>query len=390
MSDIGRLSGAGFAATAIAFGPGRTGFGLFLPEFREAFDISSGTAGLISGAGFTCFLLALVAAQALDTRRGPRAPVALGLMAAALGAGIVAAATNVALLALGTVLVMSSAGFAWTPFNDAVHRALPEAERPRSLSVVSTGTSIGVTAAAICAAAVALSGMSWRVAWAIFATAAGAAAIGNLAALRSVRGASGPMPEAAVRRLLARRAWPLHAAGLSFGITTAIYISFAADRIVAAGGLPGTQAALAAPIVFVAYGVFGLAGLGTGCVRARIGLPTLLRALLLASTASHVLVALAPTGWAAVILSAGLQGLYVMMASAVLSFWSERLFPALPSTGFTAALLAVAAGSIAGPVVAGLLRDAAPDAAIFLGAAAVSGLSAFLLPRAVSRRSGSG
>jgi predicted MFS family arabinose efflux permease len=388
MSDLTRLSGAGFAATAIAFGPGRTGFGLFLPEFREAFGLSSTVADLISGAGFAGFLVALVAAQVLDARRGPRLPVAVGLLAAALGSGIVAAAPNVPLLALGTILVMSSAGFAWTPFNDAVHRVLPSAERPRALSVVSTGTSIGVTAAALCAGAVALSGLSWRVAWAVFAAGGAAAAIVNLASLSRLRGASGPMPETPLHRLLARRAWPIHALGLSFGITTAIYISFAADRIAEAGGLPGAGAGLAAPVVFVAYGVFGLAGLATGRVRARAGLPGILRALLLASAVSHLLVALAPTGWAAVILSAGLQGVYVMMASAVLSFWSERLFPALPASGFTGALLAVASGSVGGPVLAGLVRDAAPDAAIFLAAAGVSATTALLLPRAVLRRSG--
>jgi predicted MFS family arabinose efflux permease len=71
-----------------------------------------------------------------------------------------------------------------------------------------------------------------------------------------------------------------------------------------------------------------------------------------------------------------------MMMSAVLAFWSEELFPELPSLGFTAALMAVAAGNLLGSVLGGAMSDAFGGGPLFLGAAAVSTVTALaLLPR---------
>ncbi|MCR9114015.1 MAG: hypothetical protein NXH84_12125, partial [Rhodobacteraceae bacterium] len=64
---------------------------------------------------------------------------------------------------------------------------------------------------------------------------------------------------------------------------------------------------------------------------------------------------------------------------AVLAFWSERLFPAFPAMGFTAALLSAAAGSVLGPVLAGFVVESFGSAAMFLGTAALPVLTAVVL-----------
>jgi hypothetical protein len=48
---------------------------------------------------------------------------------------------------------------------------------------------------------------------------------------------------------------------------------------------------------------------------------------------------------------------------------------------FTAALIAVAAGSVLGPLIAGYAVDALGFAAVFAGAAAICGLAALAVPR---------
>lgn len=57
------LSAAGFAATAISYGPGRMGFGLFVPELKSVFSMSSSAVGLVSSLGFAGFFVGLLIAQ---------------------------------------------------------------------------------------------------------------------------------------------------------------------------------------------------------------------------------------------------------------------------------------------------------------------------------------
>ena len=73
-----RLSVSGFLATAVAFGPGRMGYGLFLPQFRESFGLSTQSAGLVASSAFLAFLVALIAAGVLTRRFGPRVPLVAG------------------------------------------------------------------------------------------------------------------------------------------------------------------------------------------------------------------------------------------------------------------------------------------------------------------------
>jgi len=380
MTYFKTLSAAGFAATAISYGPGRMGFGLFVPEFRSAFSISTSAVGIVSSLGFFGFFLGLLVAQAMLNRLRPEFPIMAGLGAAVVGLAVVSAAPNVVVLACGVVLAASSAGFAWTPFNDAVHRKIGDFDRPTALSEISTGTSVGIVGTGGDALVMVMSGVSWRVCWAAFALAAAAVLVANWAALKPIERDTSPGPDEGWRAILQPSAAPLYAVASVFGITSAIYISFAADHVQNLGGVPGLPAAAAPAIVFIVYGLFGLAGLLTSQVRQAIGLALLLRLLMLAGALSLILTALLPTSWVGLVGSAGLQGMHVMMTSAIIAFWSERLFPELPAFGFTAALLGMAVGSVAGPAAAGLVSSAAGPEIMFFGTAALAAAMGFLLP----------
>jgi len=382
-----RLSAAGFAATAISFGPARMGFGLFVPEFRSAFSISTAAVGFISSFGFFGFFLGLLSAQTLLMRLGPRMPILGGLLAATFGMTIVALATNAYILAIGVFLATSSAGFAWTPFNDAVHRTINDPQRPAALSMISTGTGVGIAVAGLAALALVLTGLSWRVCWTLFAIASCVVLLGNRAALRGIGKAAHGRPPDAWKELMQFAALPLYAVAFAYGANSAVYISFAPDHLAGEGGVPGLSKAATPALLFICYGLFGLAALGTGRAKAALGLPMLLRLIMLAGAASVAFVAVLPPTWGGLILSAGLQGLHVMMTSAVLAFWSDRLFPTLPSLSFTAALLATATGNVIGPAVAGVMSDAFGAEAMFLGTALLPAITAAaMLDRVVQER----
>lgn len=379
----------GFLATAVTYGPARMGFGLFLPEFRETFDLSIETAGFVASAAFFAFLIALPIASVLTSLTGPRTPVVASGLLASFGMCLVALAPNAAWLSIGVVIAASSAGLAWTPYNDAAARVVESSWREHALSIISTGTTVGVAAAGFLAICIALYGFTWRAAWMVFAAMGFAMAIVNYFSLRAVAGSPGSpisdpsdeRPKIRIANFARPEAIPLFFGALSFGATNAIFLSFAGDRIENAGGLTGVRAEISAPIIFMAYGVFGIIGLFTAKFEERLGLVWLLRGIFGCSTISLALVALAPTSWPGVLISSGFQGGCVMTISAVFSFWSARLFPHLPSLSFTGVLLALATGSVIGPSIAALIAGRFGMEIAFIAAGLVSLLTALMLRR---------
>ena len=120
------------------------------------------------------YLAALLAVGLLAARTGPRLPVLAGLLSAGVGTALVALSPNPAVLAAGVVLAGTGAGWSWAPYNDAVGRTLPASSRDRVLSVISTGTTLGVALTGLAALGAAAYGLPWRAAW--FAFAAGSLA----------------------------------------------------------------------------------------------------------------------------------------------------------------------------------------------------------------------
>jgi predicted MFS family arabinose efflux permease len=126
------------------------------------------------------------------------------------------------------------------------------------------------------------------------------------------------------------------------------------------------------PLMFVAYGAAGLAGLAAGWLERRIGTVGLLAVIFASLAGADAIIALAPAPPALVVLSASLEGAAVMLVSATLSFWTVRVTPSMPTAGFTVVLLSLASGAVSGPWVAGLGLDAVGPMTVFVCTSAVS------------------
>lgn len=356
----------GFGATAVAFGPARMGFGLFLPEFRQSFEISSTLAGGIASLGFCAFLAALPVTARLVHHVGPKIPVILGSLSATTGFLLAATAAGPLQLLVGIMFASASAGLCWAPFNVATEHAVSWRARPGVLAIIASGTSIGIMLAAALSLAVTYEQLSWRVAWMGFALAGLIVSAGAMVEMPRNPRREDERPQSGLAGLFGEKSSPLFLAALAFGATNAIYFSFAADRVVEAGGLPGLSSGAAAAIIFLSYGACGLLGIFTGKAESITGIGWLLRTVFGAATVSHLLIALAPQSWAAVVISAGLQGAALMVVSAILSIWSLRLFARNATSGFVAALSSLAVGSVIGPATAGFLSDLAGPQTMFL------------------------
>jgi predicted MFS family arabinose efflux permease len=379
----GRLSLAGFSATAATFGPARNGYGLFLPDIRDEFGLSTEVLGFVASGLYAGYLAALLAVGLLAARTGPRLPVLAGLLSAGVGTALVALSPNPAVLAAGVVLAGTGAGWSWAPYNDAVGRTAPAPSRDRVLSVISTGTTFGIALTGLAALGAATYGLPWRAAW--FAFAAGSLAVAALNAALLPRGPAntGETKTPGCPGLgwfWCAASAPLFGVALSFGVVNAVYWSFAVDLVSGAvGSTPATG-----PLLYVALGVFGFSGLATGDAVARFGLRRTLAATLVALGVAAGLLGVAPGSLTAVAASAVLFGSGVMFMSALLSVWSSDVFRERPSTGFSAALLLFGVGSIAGPAAVGATADRYGLGGIFLLVAALAILTALVRPASES------
>ena len=376
-----RLSVAGFAATAVTFGPARIGYGLFLPYFRDDFGLSTGLLGLVAGGLYFGYLVALSLVGALSSRVGPLAFIVMGLVSAAVGMTLVAFAGNATVLAAGVVLAGSSAGWSWAPYNESAERKIPDTRQRRVLSVISTGTTFGIVATGVTALLV---GGDWRIAWLAFAVAALVALVPNLRTLRwspaRDHDGSATAPHAlggAWRRFVGPVSVPLFIVAGSFGFVSAFYFSFAVDLIVA-GGIART---FGGPVLYTLIGAAGLGGLATGDAIERFGQRRVLLAALASLSGAAFLLGAAPSSWLAIGVSASLFGLGVMVTSALLAIWSEAVFPMRPSAGFSATLFVFGVGLTLGPVLLSALDGPFGLDTAFLVAGSIALSTAFVKPK---------
>jgi predicted MFS family arabinose efflux permease len=362
-----RLGLAGFAATAVAYGPARTGYGLFVPDFREEFGISTSAAGAIGSGLQVGFLLALVATALLVGRLGPRLLVAAGGATAVVGMLLVALASNPMTLAAGVFVAGMSAGFCWSPYNDLAGWTVRAELRSRVLSAVSTGTTLGIAVSGLVALAAVVGELPWRAVWLAFVAAAVLSAVLNGLLLPGMPAGG---EREAVRRpgvgwIFRAGSSPLFVVAFSFGVVNAFYWSFNAD-IVSSAGFPLPNAG---PILYAVLGAAGFVGLLTGDLVERIGLDSTLRITLLCLGSGTMLLGIAPGSIAVVGAAAVLYGAGVMFMSALLSLWSSTVFRERPSQGFTAALLFFGVGGVAGPAVLGAIGGAFGIGSAFVVAA---------------------
>jgi predicted MFS family arabinose efflux permease len=372
---------SGLLTVGISYGFGRYGYGLFLPQIRREFHLSSATLGGIASAGYVGEVLALVAVAALAGRVAPRWLIAAGGLSAGFGMLMIGTAHTPALLLAGVALSGAAPGWVWAPYSDVVADLLAERVHGRALAIISTGTAFGVIVAG--PAALLATGTRWHAAWIGFGIIALATTGWNVRVLAGAR-VTGPGERRPTRMSVRNRPGvsSLFCAAFFAGLFGAAYWAFAGDQASsqATGGIP------TAPLLWTLIGVAGTAGVFTGELIRRRGLRFTYTVSQLALAAAALLLGLVAHSWLAAAASALLYGPSFMIVAAALSVWNSRVFPDQPARGFSITIGFLALGSVTGPAVLGVAADAYGLSATF-AALAVAPLVALVARPARASRS---
>jgi predicted MFS family arabinose efflux permease len=349
LSQTSRVGGAGLLALVATYGIGRQAYGLFVPTFRQEFDLSLDVLGFYASAAQAGYLVATVVTGVLTARFGPRVPVVSGCLLLAIGAAMTASAPGPILLAVGITAAGTSAGGAWAPFSDAVDQQVPSSGSRRALALVNAGSPVGLMVAS---GLVLMAGDRWRAVW------WGFAAVGLVAATAAWRvlspAAAGPVLDRRRPRLswfLNPRSVRLLVVTLGVSITSGAYFAYAPDTAQDAG-----LASWSGPAMWAALGSVGAAvGVFGGGIANRFGLRGPLAVMLVLVGGSTLMLLVAPGSVVAALGSAALFGVGFTTGFALVVMWSQQVFHDRPTTGFTLAIVFIAAGFIIGPSLFGVL-----------------------------------
>ncbi len=374
ISQASRVGGAGLLALVATYGIGRQAYGLFVPTFRDEFGLSLDVLGFYASAAQAGYLVATVITGVATARFGPRVPVVFGCVLLAVGAAITASAPGPILLAVGITAAGTSAGGAWAPFSDAVDVQVPSSGSRRALALVNAGSPVGLMVASVF---VLVAGDRWRAVW------LGFAAVGLVAAAAAWRvlapAGAGPILDRERLRLgwfFNARSVRLLVVALGVSVTSGAYFAYAPDTAQDAG-----LASWIGPAMWAALGIAGAAvGVFGGGIANRFGLRGPLAAMLVLVGGSMLVLLVAPGSMVAALGSAALFGVGFTTGFALVVMWSQQVFFDRPTTGFTLAIVFIAAGFIVGPSLFGVLATHVDRSVALLAAAAPALLVALVPP----------
>ncbi|GAA4873819.1 MFS transporter [Actinomycetospora straminea] len=376
-----RLTVAGAAVIAVAYGMGRYAFGLTLPSLRADPALSTGglddaVLGVIASGSFFGYLAGLLLAPVVGRRWGPRAPTTVGNACGLVGGALAAAATSPVVLAVGVVLAGSAAGWVWAAYSDLAAVVVDPPARPRTLAVISTGTSAGLVVSAVVGLAV-LGVPGWRLVWVAIGLASLAVGLLNLRWTPRVP----PTPRSRTGRLALRGLTVpiVYAVAFHVGVTT--FLTWAADMLRRAALAPGW-----APTMYGLIGMVGLVGLGVGGWCARFGTVRVAAACLLFLGASLVILGAGAGSGVVALVAATFYAPGIMGGAAVLAVWTAEIAPERAGEALTVVVAVGAVAAVVAPTIVGLLLGAVSLAAILVGLAVLLVLTAAYL---VTARTGS-
>ncbi len=357
---------------AACYGLARFAYGLFVPAFRDAFDLSSATAGTIASGSYVAYCLGIIAATVATPKFGARAVCLSAGTLAASGMALIAAAPTSGVLAAGVIIAGSSTGVASPPLAHAIAHVVAKQLRDRTQTIVNAGTGLGV---AVSGPVALIAQEHWRIAWMAFSVLAAAVTVWVAFTVPSGRTVN-PTDEQSspfATRWLPPGVIALVSAGLIMGGASAATWTFGQDLLVTAGEHDQQSSTVA----WIALGVCGLAGAFSGDLIDRLKLRPSWSIVLLMLAASTAALAAVPGNFAVAIVAIGVFGAGYIAATGVLLVWATRIFRS-PARGVGLAFLSIALGQALASSALGLIIDQSSPTVAFWCAAVLAATGVFI------------
>lgn len=365
----------GAGVIAVTYGFARYAYGLFVPDFREAFALSTTGLGVLGGLSTLGYAVGLMAAPALAVRASRATALAAGAVAF-LGLALMTIAPGVVIFGAGTALAGSSAGLSSPSLSQLVGQHVGRQQQNQAQTWTNTGTSIGLALSAFTP----LLAFGWRGAWAIFACVALLATI--TAAMKlpgSGLGKTGTGPSLRIRRpelSLAPTTARLLVVSALLGLTSAPYWNFSRERVLQLDMSP-----FVSTVFWFTIGAAGLLGGLAGYLVDRRGLARANGIAWSGWTIALGMLGLPNVGPVPAFISAALFGAAYMALTGLCILWSARLFPTAGSRGVTYSFAALAVGQTLGAPMAGMIAETAGISTAFGSSALVSLVALVLASR---------
>ena len=375
-----RLVLSSMGLIAATYGLARFGYGLFLPQFQEAFDLDGATAGLIQSGSFLSYCLAAV--LAVPGAKWPRGLVIAAGASASIGSFAVAAAPGGTVLGIGVVVAGAGAGFATPGTVGLIARLINERRRERAQTTVNAGTGMGLVIAGFLLAATA---QNWRIAWVVIGVAAVLTTVATLTSARhrmSISDASSTTdaPPPLFHLLDVPGLRHIAAMAAFSGAGSAAVWTFGRTNLdaVAPDTFPGQSYSVLAWILLGATSVIG--ALAARLVQ-RWSLSRAWSVTNLAILLGTAGIGLAPSHPVIAYSAISLFGAGYTAMTGVLIVWAMRLTPQASAATTVVLFVALALGQAAGAWLLGALHDLSSASVMFTTALAMGALAIAAQPR---------
>ena len=380
------LIGPCLCITATSYGLCRYAYGLFIPIFRDAFNLSDEILAFIASISYASYFMMALLGIYISSKMDPRKSLLLGGGTATVGMMLIAMAPSAVVLALGVAIAGVTPGLAYTPISELIVTLVSHQRQRTVYAIINSGTSLGVMLSS--PIAILFEG-AWRWSWigfsffALISTLWCAWIIPKFPKSKTVNADS--VASVTVAAVLSPERQRLFFIALVIGVATSVYWTFSVDLITTSSGqsvqLVGItlDSGLIAQLFWMVVGLAGFAGMFAGAVVDRMGVRS---ALILFQMGIAVATALLASvdHLSAIIISAVVFGAFFVFVAATLGMWSLEVFQDIPAIGFGLTFLLLSAGQFIGPILTGALVGSIGLHGVFFLSAAAAVSIIFLLP----------